>query len=67
MDVGCDLVDRRCLFIHRFSLGNPVPWWILHFLEDASRGNLLRTVGPVYQFQHTKRQDRLAQQEASRY
>jgi hypothetical protein len=34
---------------------------LLAFLEDARSRQLLRTVGPVYQFRHAKLQDRLAQ------
>jgi hypothetical protein len=40
--------------------GTPVR--LLRFLEDARDRNILRTVGPVYQFRHAKLQDRLAEQ-----
>ena len=30
------------------------------FLADAHERNILRTVGPVYQFRHARLQDRLA-------
>lgn len=43
----------------------PVPWRLLHFLEDARERQLLRTVGPVYQFRHAKLQDRMAQEYAA--
>lgn len=34
----------------------------MRFLEDARERNVLRTVGPVYQFRHARLQDRLALQ-----
>jgi hypothetical protein len=34
----------------------------MQFLEDARDRNVLRTVGPVYQFRHARLQDRLADQ-----
>jgi hypothetical protein len=36
------------------------PARLLHFLEDARQRDVLRTVGPVYQFRHARLQDRLA-------
>jgi hypothetical protein len=33
---------------------------LLHFLEDARQRDVLRTVGPIYQFRHARRRDRLA-------
>ena len=38
------------------------PARLLRFLEDARRRDVLRTVGPVYQFRHARLQDRLARQ-----
>jgi hypothetical protein len=38
------------------------PARLLHFLEDARQRDVLRTVGPVYQFRHARLQDRLAGQ-----
>ena len=38
------------------------PMRLLRFLEDARDRNVLRTVGPVYQFRHARLQDRLADQ-----
>jgi hypothetical protein len=35
----------------------------VHVLEDARDRNVLRTVGPVYQFRHARLQDRLAGQD----
>jgi hypothetical protein len=32
----------------------------MKFLDDARERNVLRTVGPVYQFRHARLQDRLA-------
>jgi hypothetical protein len=36
------------------------PVRLVRFLEDARDRNVLRTVGPVYQFRHARLQDRLA-------
>ncbi|MFD9436723.1 hypothetical protein [Streptomyces sp. NPDC060002] len=41
-----------------YEEGTPVR--LMHFLEDARRRNLLRATGPVYQFRHTRLQERLA-------
>ena len=38
------------------------PLRLMKFLEDARYRNVLRTVGPVYQFRHARLQDRLAEQ-----
>jgi hypothetical protein len=38
------------------------PIRLMRFLEDARARNVLRTVGPVYQFRHARLQDRLAEQ-----
>jgi hypothetical protein len=38
------------------------PVRLMRFLEDARERNVLRTVGPVYQFRHARLQDRLALQ-----
>jgi hypothetical protein len=38
------------------------PARLLHFLEDARQRDVLRTVGPIYQFRHARLQDRLAGQ-----
>jgi hypothetical protein len=35
----------------------------MRFLEDAHDRNVLRTVGPVYQFRHARLQDRLVGQD----
>lgn len=39
------------------------PVRLVHFLEDARDRNVLRTVGPVYQFRHARLHDRLAGQD----
>jgi hypothetical protein len=36
------------------------PLRLMTFLDDARERNVLRTVGPVYQFRHARLQDRLA-------
>jgi hypothetical protein len=38
------------------------PIRFMRFLEDARDRNVLRTVGPIYQFRHARLQDRLAEQ-----
>lgn len=38
------------------------PIRLMRFLEDARDRNVLRTVGPAYQFRHARLQDRLAEQ-----
>jgi hypothetical protein len=40
------------------------PIRLMRFLDDARDRNVLRTVGPVYQFRHARLQDRLAGQES---
>lgn len=40
------------------------PVRLLGFLEDARQRDVLRTVGPIYQFRHARLQDRLAGQAA---
>jgi hypothetical protein len=50
------------LAISQLAIGNRVPMRLIHFLEDARRREVLRTVGPVYQFRHARLQDRLAVQ-----
>jgi hypothetical protein len=41
------------------------PVRLLRFLDDARERDVLRIVGPVYQFRHARLQDRLAQQATS--
>jgi hypothetical protein len=43
------------------------PFRLMSFLEDARKRNVLRTVGPVYQFRHARLQDRLAEQSLRRH
>lgn len=47
-----------CAQLRRRS-GTPIR--LLRFLDDAHDREILRTVGPVYQFRHARLQDRLAQ------
>ena len=42
------------------------PVRLLRFLDDARERDVLRTVGPIYQFRHARLQDRLAQQATPR-
>ena len=42
------------------------PIRMIRFLEDARERNILRTIGPVYQFRHARLQDRLAEQPMSK-
>ncbi|MDF5754668.1 hypothetical protein [Spongiactinospora sp. TRM90649] len=39
--------------------GEPLPWRLMRFLDDAHRVGLLRAVGPVYQFRHAELRDHL--------
>ena len=41
------------------------PLRLLDFLDDAHARDVLRTVGPVYQFRHARLHDRLASQEST--
>lgn len=43
------------------------PLRLMSFLEDSRTRNVLRTVGPIYQFRHARLQDRLADQWLSLY
>ena len=45
------------------SDGTPVR--LIRFLEDARKRNVLRTVGPIYQFRHARLQDWLADKESA--
>ncbi len=44
----------------RMAIKWRTPIRLMRFLEDARSRNILRTVGPVYQFRHARLQDRLA-------
>jgi hypothetical protein len=44
----------------RLSRTGRLPRKLMHFLDDAHRLGLLRTVGPIYQFRHAELQDHLA-------
>ncbi|WP_239331818.1 hypothetical protein [Frankia sp. CiP3] len=63
VDLGCLIgaSDRwriTLLFLQLRSYGIPLNGML--FLADARQKNLLRTVGPLYQFRHPSLQDRLA-------
>lgn len=55
--------DVYLLVKMRLWLTGKLPWRLMSFLEDAHRLELLRQVGPVYQFRHADLQDRLALQQ----
>jgi hypothetical protein len=44
----------------QLAIRQRTPIRLVRFLEDARDRNVLRTVGPVYQFRHARLQDRLA-------
>jgi hypothetical protein len=44
----------------QLAIRHQTPVRLVRFLEDARDRNVLRTVGPVYQFRHARLQDRLA-------
>ncbi len=46
-----------CLVQARLAFAGKLPWWLMHFLADAHRRKVLRQVGPVYEFRHSKLQD----------
>jgi hypothetical protein len=48
----------------QLAIGWHTPARLLRFLEDARQRDVLRTVGPIYQFRHARLQDRLARQAA---
>jgi hypothetical protein len=50
----------------QLALGQRTPVRLIRFLEDARERNVLRSVGPVYQFRQPRLQDRLAGQGADR-
>ena len=46
----------------QLARGRHTPVRLMCFLEDARQHDVLRAVGPVYQFRHARLQDRLAEQ-----
>jgi hypothetical protein len=44
----------------QLAIRHHTPVRLMRFLDDARERNILRTVGPVYQFRHSRLQDRLA-------
>ena len=53
---------RACLAFAQLALRWHTPVRLMRFLEDARERQVLRTVGPLYQFRHARLQDRLAEQ-----
>ena len=51
---------RTALACSQLRLSGHVPIRLMRFLEDAYARDVLRTVGPIYQFRHARLQDRLA-------
>jgi hypothetical protein len=51
---------RTAVACGQLSLAGHTPLRLMRFLEDAYARDVLRTVGPVYQFRHASLQDRLA-------
>ena len=51
---------RTAVACGQLSLAGHTPLRLMRFLEDAYARNVLRSVGPVYQFRHASLQDRLA-------
>lgn len=46
----------------QLAIRRRTPIRLMRFLDDAHKRNVLRTVGPVYQFRHARLQDHLARQ-----
>ena len=59
---GLDILASWPLTFAQLAARWHTPFRFLRFLEDARERNVLRTVGPVYQFRHARLQDRLAEQ-----
>ncbi|MFF4208070.1 hypothetical protein ACFYZE_01640 [Streptomyces sp. NPDC001796] len=55
-----NLAVTTALTVVQLSIRESTPLRLLSFLEDARRRNLLRATGPVYQFRHSRLQERLA-------
>ncbi len=51
---------RASLAFAQLAMRWHTPARLMRFLEDAREREILRTVGPVYQFRHARLQDRLA-------
>ena len=49
----------------QLAVSDRTPVRLMRFLEDARSRNVLRTVGPIYQFRHARLQDRLASQKSA--
>ncbi|MFD8545539.1 hypothetical protein [Streptomyces sp. NPDC059649] len=59
-----NLAVATALAAVQLSAKEGTPVRLLSFLEDARRRNLLRAVGPVYQFRHSRLQEHLTRQRA---
>ncbi|MGA5118194.1 hypothetical protein [Streptomyces pseudogriseolus] len=55
-----NLAIATALAAVQLSVKEGTPIRLMAFLEDSRRRNLLRAVGPVYEFRHARLQDRLA-------
>ncbi|MDF6066865.1 hypothetical protein H8R03_33815 [Streptomyces sp. JH010] len=55
-----NLAIATALAAVQLSAKEGTPVRLMAFLEDARRRNLLRAVGPVYEFRHARLQERLA-------
>ena len=51
---------RTAVACGQLRLSGHTPFRLIRFLEDAYARNVLRTVGPIYQFRHASLQDHLA-------
>ena len=58
--IGRELDRVRAEGIRLDDLGARSDVGFMHFLDDAHRLGLLRTVGPIYQFRHAELHDHLA-------
>ncbi|MFG1681882.1 NACHT domain-containing protein [Nonomuraea sp. NPDC049269] len=50
----------------KLALAGQLPWQLMKFLDDAHRLELLRAVGPIYQFRHAALHDHLAAKPSQR-
>ena len=62
---GASQTWSSALGFAQLARSGQTPVRLMRFLEDAHERNVLRTVGPVYQFRHARLQDRLAGQESA--
>ena len=57
--IGISVAWPTTLAVAQLSKRWRTPLHLMNFLDDARERNVLRTVGPVYQFRHARLQDRL--------